>query len=128
MFFKGEGFTIPENNSGITKWTDLRANISTQGSSFSISGSGFSEFQNKEYFTLFNTRKSSSNDKYYLVKTLYKTNKGCLDADTPHGTIVYKITSYDLDSLTFNLKGETEIHGKIKGELTFTQTQKGFRL
>ena len=127
MLVKGEGFTIPENNSGITKWTDLRANISTQGSSFSISGSGFSQFRNKEYFTLFNTRKSSNNGKYYLIKTLYKTDKGCLDADT-HGTIVYKITSYDLDALTFTLKGDTEIHGKINGELSFTQTHRGYRL
>ncbi len=129
-FVKGEGFTIPQNNSGVTKWKDLRANLSIYllptETVISISGSGFSEFRNKEYFVLFNTCKN--NGKYNLVKTLYKTNTGSSIPDCPQCTIVYKIINYDLDTLTFTLKGETPIHGEITGKLEFTRIQRGYRL
>lgn len=125
MFVEGKGFTFPENKN-ITKWVNLRANISVDKRNhlFSILGSGFSEFQNKEYYTLFTTRKTN-NDKYYLIKTLYEPTHHSVKEQS---VIIYKIINYDLSLLTFQLKGYTDIHGEIKGELVFTQQKEAYHI
>ncbi len=125
MFVEGKGFTYPEDKT-ITKWVDLRANITVDKRNhlFSILGSGFSEFQNKEYYTLFTTRKTN-NDKYYLIKTLYTPTYHSVKEQS---VIIYKIINYDLSTLTFQMRGYTNTHGEIKGELVFTPQKEGYHI
>ena len=115
----GNGQTKPENGF-ITTWENINAHITIdENRVFDIIGTGFSYFQNKTYYFLFNTIKNLHND-YYLIKTLYEIKDNNLKYLR---SLDYKITKYNLNELQFYLQCDS-----VKGNINFIKNDKFYKL
>jgi len=115
----GNGQTKPQNGF-ITTWENINAKITIdENRIFDIIGTGFSSFQNKTYYFLFNTIKNLHND-YYLIKTLYEIKDNNLKYLR---SLNYKITKYNLNELKFYLQCHI-----VKGNINFIKNDKFYKL
>ena len=90
-FISGDGYSRTERGF-ITTWENMNAQVKIdENRSFDIIGSGFSTFNNKKYYFLFNTIKNIHND-YNLIKTLYEIKDNNLNYLL---TREYNITKYN---------------------------------
>ena len=118
-FISGDGYTKPENGF-ITTWENINAKVKIdENRSFDIIGSGFSTFNNKKYYFLFNTIKNIHNG-YNLIKTLYEIKDNNLNY---LNSLEYNIIKYNLNELNFYLKC-----GTIKGNINFKKNDKFYKL
>ena len=118
-FISGNGYSKPEHGF-ITTWENINAQVKIdENRSFDIIGSGFSTFNNKKYYFLFNTIKNIHND-YNLIKTLYEIKDNNLNYLL---TREYNITKYNLNELIFSLKSDN-----VKANLNFKKNDKFYKL
>lgn len=118
-FISGNGYSKPEHGV-ITTWENINAQVKIdENRSFDIIGSGFSTFNNKKYYFLFNTVKNIHND-YHLIKTLYEIKDNKLEY---LNSLEYNIIKYNLNELNFYLKC-----GSIKGNINFKKNDKFYKL
>jgi len=118
-FILGDGYSKPERGF-ITTWENINAQVKIdENRSFDIIGSGFSTFNNKKYYFLFNTIKNIHND-YNLIKTLYEIKDNNLNYLL---TREYNITKYNLNELIFSLKSDN-----VKANLNFKKNDKFYKL
>jgi hypothetical protein len=129
---QGEGVTIPDF-SGTTKWLDIQCSLTVKTirkqTIFELDGCCISYFQNREYFSLFNTFKVSND--CYLVKNSFDKLTNRL---IPESTHIYKITNFNTatqlktsENLVFEIRSYSERYGNINGQLTLTR-KRGFLL
>jgi len=118
-FISGDGYSRTERGF-ITTWENMNAQVKIdENRSFDIIGSGFSTFNNKKYYFLFNTIKNIHND-YNLIKTLYEIKDNNLNYLL---TREYNITKYNLNELIFSLKSDN-----VKANLNFKKNDKFYKL